>query len=112
MFSAVRRRIDGCSVFFPEFIQDKKNVSDFVDFGDEIVLVRGFVDEPAEIEAVSDVLAFVEFSFGTEMNGQEVLLALGLNYFIRDDENRTIDGIVVDNFLYGLDLPEAVAVGM
>ncbi len=58
-------------VFFPEFIQDKKNVSDFVDFGDEIVLVRGFVDEPAEIEAVSDVLAFVEFSFGTGMNGQK-----------------------------------------
>ncbi len=99
-------------VFFPEFIPDKKNVSDFVDFGDEIVLVRGFVDEPTEIEAVSDVLAFVEFSFGTGMNGQEVLLALGFDYYIRDDENRTIDGIVVDNFLYGLDLPEAVAVEM
>jgi len=99
-------------VFFPDFIPDKKNVSNFVDFGDELVLVRGFVNEPAEIEEAGDVVAFVEFVFGPEMNGQEVSLGLGTDYFIRDGANRTIDGIVVDNFIYGLDLPEIVGAEM
>lgn len=99
-------------VLFPDFIPEKKNVSDFVDFGDELVIVRGFVNEQAEIEEVSDILAIVEFGFGLEMNGQEALIGLGFDYFMRDDANRTIDGIVVDNFLYRLYLPEAVEADM
>ncbi|HNR79999.1 MAG TPA: hypothetical protein PKG85_07105, partial [Mesotoga infera] len=71
-----------------------------------------FVNEPAEIEEAGDVVAFVEFVFGPEMNGQEVSLGLGTDYFIRDGANRTIDGIVVDNFIYGLDLPEIVGAEM
>ena len=99
-------------VLFPDFIPDKKNVSNFVDSGDELVLVRGFVNEPAEIEEAGDVVAFVEFGFGPEMNGQEVSLGLDTDYFIRDGANRTIDGIVVDNFIYDLDLPEIVGAEM
>jgi len=98
-------------VSFPGFIPEKKNVSSFVDFDDELVLLRGFVNEPSEIEESSDIIAFIEFSFGPEMNGQEISLGLG-DYFIRDNANRTIDGIVVDNFIYSFDLPEIVGADM
>ena len=103
-------------VVFPVFIPEKKNVSSFADFDDEsvldkLVLLRGFVNEPSEIEESSDIIAFIEFSFGPEMNGQEISLGLG-DYFIRDNANRTIDGIVVDNFIYSFDLPEIVGADM
>jgi hypothetical protein len=98
-------------VIFPGFIPEKKNVSSFKDSDDELVLLRGFVNEPSEIEESSDIIALIEFSFGPEMNGQEVSLGLG-NYFIRDNANRTIDGIVVDNFMHSFDLPEIVGADM
>jgi len=103
--------LEVAEVIFPGFIPEKKNVSSFKDFGDELVLLRGFVNEPSEIEESSDIIALIEFSFGPEMNGQEVSLGLG-NYFIRDNANRTIDGIVVDNFMHSFDLPEIVGADM
>lgn len=103
--------LEVAEVIFPGFIPEKKNVSSFKDSGDELVLLRGFVNEPSEIEESSDIIALIEFSFGPEMNGQEVSLGLG-NYFIRDNANRTIDGIVVDNFMHSFDLPEIVGADM
>jgi hypothetical protein len=46
------------------------------------------------------------------LNGTKPQVGLGYDYYIRDFNNRTIDGIVVDNFMYNVEIPTPEQLGM
>ncbi|OAA30715.1 hypothetical protein AT15_09830 [Kosmotoga arenicorallina S304] len=99
-------------VIFPDFIDDKKDLSGYVADVGELTLCRGFVNGEDEDEEQSDILAVITLKFGVDMNGTNPVIAIDDNYIIRDSNNRVIDGIVVDNFGYYVTIPAPEAAGM
>ena len=107
--------------FFPQFIENKTSFDGVIPSNREAVVVRGFIDEAPLIPAVSDIVAILRFSFPQELSGENVSFKIGSRhkdalsgpmYFIRDEANRVIDGITVDNQFVEVSLPELVAAGM
>ena len=99
-------------VSFPDFMDDMKDLSGYVADEGEVTLCRGFVNGEDEPETQDDVLAVITLKFGVDMNGESPVIAIDNNYFIRDSNNRVIDGIVVDNFGYYVNIPAPEAAGM
>ena len=107
--------------YFRQFLENRTSLDGVIPSSKEAVVVRGFIDEAPGISQVSDIVAVLRFSFSEEMSEERVNFGIGLQhesdptgprYFIRDEKNRIIDGITVDNNPIEIQLPELTATGM
>jgi hypothetical protein len=99
------------SVEMPNYMEKMKDLSQYRVGESAVTFFKGFV-AGLGIEEAYDIIAEVTFKFGTELNGTKPQVGLGYDYYIRDFNNRTIDGIVVDNFMYNVEIPTPEQLGM
>ncbi|PNE23503.1 hypothetical protein V511_02115 [Mesotoga sp. Brook.08.YT.4.2.5.1] len=101
--------------YFQQFLENRTSFDGVIPSSKEAVVVRGFLDQAPGISQVSDIVAVLRFSFSEEMSEERVNFGIGLQhesdptgprYFIRDEKDRTIDGITVDNNPIEIQLPE------
>ncbi len=100
------------TVEMPNFMEHMKDLSQFLVVDNAVTFFKGFVAGLGIEEEAYDIIAVVTFKFGTELNGTKAQVGLGYDYYIRDFNNRTIDGIVVDNFMYNVEIPTPEELGM
>jgi hypothetical protein len=100
------------SVEMPNYMEKMKDLSQYRVGETVVTFFKGFVAGLGIEEEAYDIIAEVTFKFGTELNGTKPQVGLGYDYYIRDFKNRTIDGIVVDNFMYGIEIPTPEELGM
>jgi hypothetical protein len=100
------------SVEMPNYMEKMKDLSQYRVGETVVTFFKGFVAGLGIEEEAYDIIAEVTFKFGTELNGSNAQVGLGYDYYIRDFNNRTIDGIVVDNFMQRIEIPTPEELGM
>lgn len=105
--------IDLLDVEFPNFMEDKKDFSSYqigLDGGGytQIEMYRGFANGEDEPEAPSYIYSFIYFAVDEALDGAILPYWLTFDYFTRDEQNGTIDGIIVDNYIYAVPLVEGM----
>ncbi|MGC9384482.1 MAG: hypothetical protein ACP5D6_07785, partial [Kosmotogaceae bacterium] len=100
------------SVEMPNYMEKMKDLSQYRVGETVVTFFKGFVAGLGIEEEAYDIIAEVTFKFGTELNGTNAQVGLGYDYYIRDFNNRTIDGIVVDNFMQRIEIPTPEELGM
>jgi len=100
--------VDLIDVEFPNFMEDKKDFSSYkINEGDQVEMYRGFVDGEDEAEEAGIIYSVLYFAIDASLDGEYFAYGLPFEYFTRDEQNGTIDGIVIDNFAYVVPLKAA-----
>jgi hypothetical protein len=97
--------VDLIDVEFPNFMEDKKDFSSYrINDDDQVEMYRGFVNGEDEADDAGFVYSVLYFAIDGSLDGGIFPYDLTFEYFIRDEQNGTIDGIIVDNYIYAVSL--------
>jgi hypothetical protein len=95
------------SIEFPHFSEGYDDYSFWQEYYWGYYFSRGFVENQSNTDAGTEVLASVNFALDSSVNDDGIYLVIPYsNMYIRDQSNRTIDGIQVDHTIFRLDLNE------
>jgi len=101
--------VDLIDVEFPNFMEDKKDFSSFkINDDSQIEMYRGFVNGEDEAEDAGDIYSVLYFAIDESLDGTIFPCQLTFEYFTRDEQNGTIDGIIIENYIKIASLVEGI----